>query len=148
MVRRSTINGTIFEYIPLEDIRCAYERIEQDLHKVKEKAYVDWIPADVYATLKVGNADLFIGYEKDNYVGFFIISILKNAGGEPYLFLWIGYSAKFKSELKDNGFLFLDKLAEEYKVSSIEFSSGRLGAERSSRKHGYKEIARTYRKEM
>ena len=63
MVRRSTINGVVFEHIPVVDVRVAYERIEQDLHKIKKKSYADWIPADLYAALKAGNADLFIGFE-------------------------------------------------------------------------------------
>ena len=49
MARRSTINGVVFEHIPVEDVRVAYERIEQDLHKVRKKTYADWIPADIYA---------------------------------------------------------------------------------------------------
>ena len=47
MVRRSTINGVVFEHIPVVDVRVAYERIEQDLHKIKKKSYADWIPADL-----------------------------------------------------------------------------------------------------
>ena len=59
MVRRSTINGVVFEHIPVEDVRVAYERIEQDLHKIRKKSYADWIPADIYAALKNGKTDLF-----------------------------------------------------------------------------------------
>ena len=147
MVRRLTINGLVFEHIPLEDVRCAYERIEKDLHKVREKAYADWIPADIYAALKIGNADLFMGYDRDYYAGFIITSFIKDASGEPTLFLWATYqNPKYKH--KDNGFVFLDKLAEDYKVTAVEFHSNRKGWERASKKHGYEIVANIYRKEM
>ena len=147
MVRRSTINGVVFEHIPVEDIRFAYERIEQDLHKVRRKSYADWIPADIYAALKNGSTDLFIGYEKDYYVGFIITSFLKDSSGQPVLFLWAAYQdSKFKN--KDNGLLFMDKLAEEFKVSAIEFSSTRRGWARAAKKHGYEPVTQIYRKEL
>jgi len=147
MVRRSTINGVVFEHIPVEDVRVAYERIEQDLHKIRKKSYADWIPADIYAALKVGNADLFIGYEKDYYAGFIITSFIKDAGGQPTLFLWATYqNPKFNH--KDNGFIFLDKLAEECNVSAVEFHSSRKGWTKAAKRHGYEPVTQVYRKEM
>ena len=147
MVRRSTIDGVVFEHIPVEDVRCAYERIEQDLHKVRRKSYADWIPADIYAALKTGSADLFIGYDKEYYAGFIITSFIKDTSGEPTLFLWATYqNPKYKH--KDNGFIFLDQLAEEFKVSAIEFHSSRKGWERASKTRGYELVTNIYRKEM
>jgi len=147
MVRRSTINGVVFEHIPVEDVRVAYERIEQDLHKIRKKSYADWIPADIYAALKIGNADLFIGYEKDYYAGFIITSFIQDSGGQPTLFLWATYqNPKFNH--KDNGFIFLDKLAEECNVSAVEFHSSRKGWTKAAKRHGYEPVTQVYRKEM
>ena len=147
MVRRSIINGVVFEHIPVEDVRVAYERIEQDLHKIRKKSYADWIPADIYAALKSGNADLFIGYEKEYYAGFIITSFIQDAGGQPTLFLWATYqNPGFKH--KDNGFIFLDKMAEEFNISAIEFHSSRKGWGWASKKHGYEIVTQVYRKEM
>ena len=147
MVRRSTINGVVFEHIPVEDVRVAYERIEQDLHKIRKKSYADWIPADIYAALKVGNADLFIGYEKDYYAGFIITSFVQDGSGQPVLFLWATYqNPEFKH--KDNGFIFLETLAEECNVSAVEFHSSRKGWAKTAKKHGYEPVAQVYRKEM
>ena len=147
MVRRSTINGVVFEHIPVEDVRVAYERIEQDLHKIRKKSYADWIPADIYAALKTGSADLFIGYDKDYYAGFIVTSSIQDAGGQPTLFLWATYqNPKFNH--KDNGFIFLDKLAEECNVSAVEFHSSRKGWTKAAKRHGYEPVTQVYRKEM
>ncbi len=147
MVRRSTINGVVFEHIPVEDVRVAYGRIEQDLHKIRKKAYADWIPADIYAALKIGNADLFIGYDKDYYAGFIVTSFIQDEGGQPTLFLWATYqNPEFKH--KDNGFIFLDKLAEECNVSAVEFHSSRKGWTKAAKRHGYEPVTQVYRKEM
>ena len=147
MVRRSTINGVVFEHIPVEDVRVAYERIEQALHKIRKKSYADWIPADIYAALKSGNADLFMGYKKKYYAGFIVTSFIQDAGGQPTLFLWAMYQNPGFND-KDNGFIFLDTVAEEFNVSAIEFHSSRKGWARAAKKHGYEVITQIYRKEM
>ena len=147
MVRRSTINGVVFEHIPVEDVRVAYERIEQDLHKIRKKSYADWIPADIYAALKSGNADLFMGYKKKYYVGFVVTSFIQDAGGQPTLFLWAMYQNPGFND-KDNGFIFLDTVAEEFNVSAIEFHSSRKGWTRAAKKHGYEVVTQVYKKEM
>ena len=51
MAKSWTIKDTVFEYIPKEDIKAAYSNIEQDLKRVTQKSYADWIPADVYLSL-------------------------------------------------------------------------------------------------
>jgi hypothetical protein len=147
MVRRSTIDGVVFEHIPVEDVRYAYERIEQDLHKIRKKTYADWIPADIYAALKIGNADLFIGYDREYYAGFIITSFIEDASGQPTLFLWAAYQNPAYGH-KDRGFIFLDNLAEEFNVSAIEFSSSRKGWARAAKKYGYEPVTEIYRKEM
>ena len=147
MVRRSTINGVVFEHIPVEDVRVAYERIEQDLHKIRKKSYADWIPADIYAALKNGKTELFIAYEKEHYVGFIITSLVRDSGGQPVLFLWAeDQDSKFKN--RDNGLVFMSNLAEELKVSAIEFSSTRKGWTRAAKIHGYEPVTQIYRKEL
>ena len=63
MAKNWTINGKVFEYIPLEDVKVAYNTIEPDLRKVAAKSYADWIPADVYAALRKGSSELYMVYE-------------------------------------------------------------------------------------
>ena len=43
MVKNWTIKNTVFEYIPIEDIRITYNTIEADLKRVITKTYTDWI---------------------------------------------------------------------------------------------------------
>ena len=60
MVKNWTIKNTVFEYIPIEDIRITYNTIEADLKRVMTKTYTDWIPADVYAALRNGSSELYL----------------------------------------------------------------------------------------
>ena len=92
MAKSWTINGKVFEYIPLEDVKVAYTRIESELKKVAEKSYADWIPADVYAALRKSSSELYMVYENNYYAGFVIVSILDDAGGEKTLHIWVAYS--------------------------------------------------------
>ena len=52
MERSSTIRGIVFDAIPPQQIRAAYNIIEKDLQKVISRSYSDWIPADVYSALR------------------------------------------------------------------------------------------------
>ena len=147
MVRRSTINGVVFEHIPVEDVRVAYERIEQDLHKIRKKSYADWIPADVYASLKKAESDLHIGYIKDEYVGFLVTCFTVDSGGEPVLSIWAGYQKPgytFLEEAMDK----MNKIAEKFNVTAIEFASSRKGWGKLANKLGYDMVCNLYRKEM
>ena len=148
MGRRSTTNGKLtLEHIPLEDIRCAYVRIEEGLHEITKKTYADWIPADVYASLKAGNSDVHIGYIKDEYAGFMVTSFTTDSGGEPVLFIWTGYQKPGYCFMEE-AFGIMDKIAEEFNTTAIEFSSSRNGWKTIAKNLGYEMVTQLYRKEV
>lgn len=147
MVQRSTINGISVEEIPVDEIRYAYERIESDQHVIRNKSYSDWIPADIYLALRNKNATLYMFYETDKYVGFVICSLISDPGGEPTLFIWASYQ-KPEYNYREVGFTFLDKLALEKNVKTLEFHTSRPGWARVARKHGFELTSYVYKKEL
>tara|TARA_R100001082_G_scaffold72234_2_gene41336 strand:+ start:589 stop:1035 length:447 start_codon:yes stop_codon:yes gene_type:complete len=147
MVRRSTTSENLkLEHIPLADVRVAYEHIESDLHKVREKSYADWIPADVYASLRKAESDLHIGYMKDEYVGFLVTSFTTDSGGEPVLSIWAGYQKSGYNFLEE-AMKRMDSIADEFNMTAIEFASSREGWSRLGEKLGYNKVCSLYRKE-
>ena len=109
MVKSWTIKeGVVVEAIPLEDIKAAYSNIEKDLHCVSTKLNAEWIPADIYAALRAGSAELFVMYKNDYYVGFGVLTLVDNLDGEKSLFIWVAY-AKPEYNVIEEGFKFLEK---------------------------------------
>lgn len=145
MVWRSTTSALVLDWVPEAKLREAYERIENDLQYIREKSYADWIPADIYALLKSREADLYVAFEQDKYVGFLVVSLTKNKSGGSTLYIWATYQDPKCSHSKD-GFLFLDQLAQKLDVSAIEFQSSRSGWGRVVKKYGFEEIGTIYRK--
>jgi len=147
MAKSWTIKDTVFEFIPLEDIRVAYNQIEKNLKTVAAKSYVDWIPADVYTALRSGTSELYMAYEKDYYAGFIIVSILNDPGGEKTLYLWVAYSAP-KYNIIGSGVEFLEELVQNTNITGMEFHSSRPGWTRAAKKHGFKAVTTVYKKEV
>ena len=147
MVKSWTIKNTVFEYIPIEDIRITYNTIEADLKRVMTKTYTDWIPADVYAALRNGSSELYMAYEKNYYAGFIVVSILNTAGGEKTLYLWVAYSAP-KYNIIDAGVEFLEQLVQNTSITGMEFHSSRPGWTRAANKHGFKAVTTVYKMEV
>ena len=147
MAKNWTINGKVFEYIPLEDVKVAYNTIEPDLRKVAKKSYADWIPADVYAALRKGSSELYMVYEDKYYAGFVIVSILDDAGGEKTLHIWVAYSRP-KYNIIGAGVEFLESLIQNTSITGMEFHSDRSGWSRAAKKHGFKAITTVYRKDV
>ena len=147
MAKSWTINGKVFEYIPLEDVKVAYNTIEPDLRKVAEKSYADWIPADVYAALRKGSSELYMVYEDNYYAGFVIVSILDDAGGEKTLYIWVAYSRPGYNII-GAGVEFLEGLIQNTSITGMEFHSDRSGWSRAAKKHGFKAVTTVYRKEI
>ena len=148
MVKSWTIKeGLVVEAIPLEDIKAAYSNIEKDLHCVSTKLNAEWIPADIYAALRAGSAELFVMYKNDYYVGFGVLTLVDNFDGEKSLFIWVAY-ANPEYNVIEEGFKFLDRLSEDLNVTGIEFNSTRSGWTRMVNRYGYTEKTKVFRKEV
>tara|TARA_R100001377_G_scaffold80746_1_gene59846 strand:+ start:762 stop:1205 length:444 start_codon:yes stop_codon:yes gene_type:complete len=147
MVQRLTIEGVSIEEIPIDEVRYAYERIEPDLQIIRKKSYSDWIPADVYLALRNSSATLYMFYKKDEYIGFVVCSLIADPSGEPTLFVWATYQKPEYNYVKA-GFDFLDKLALEKNVQTIEFHTSRPGWAKTATANGFKLTSYVYKKEV
>ena len=147
MAKSWTIKDTVFEYIPKEDIKAAYSNIEQDLKRVTQKSYADWIPADVYAALRDGSSELYMAYKKDYYAGFVIVSVINDAGGEKTLHIWVAYSRPGYNII-GAGVEFLEELVKNTSITGMEFHSNRLGWSKTANLHGFKAVTTVYKKEV
>tara|TARA_R100000458_G_scaffold53886_1_gene56517 strand:- start:6334 stop:6777 length:444 start_codon:yes stop_codon:yes gene_type:complete len=147
MVQRLTIDGISIEEIPQDEVRYSFEKIEPHLKKIIKKSYSDWIPSDVYLSLRDEESDLYMFYDEDIYIGFIITQFIKNRSGEGTLFIWASYQ-KPEYNYRDIGFTFVDKLAEQLNAVAIEFASSRQGWKTEAPKAGYELISYTFRKEL
>lgn len=147
MVERSTIDGIAIEQIPIEDIKASYQLIENDLKQIRKKSFSDWIPADVYVALLNNQATLHMFYDGDSYVGFLVTSVTLDSNKEPTLFIWATYQ-KPEYNYRDVGFKYLDKLAYNNQIETIEFQTSRPGWERVATKYGFELSSYVYRKEV
>jgi len=147
MAKSWTINDTVFEYIPIEDIKAAYSNIEKDLKRVTQKSYADWIPADVYAALREGSSELYMAYTKDYYSGFLVLSVINDAGGEKTLYIWVAYSRPGYNNM-EAGMEFLERLVQNTSITGMEFHSDRSGWSRAANTHGFKAVTTVYKKEL
>jgi hydroxymethylpyrimidine pyrophosphatase-like HAD family hydrolase len=147
MVQRSTINGISIEAIPVNELRYAFAQIENDLQYIRTKSFSDWIVSDIYLALRNEQSTLYMFYKDDEYIGFIITSLISDPGGELTLFVWATYQ-KPEYNYRQVGFDFLDKLALDKKVKTIEFHTSRQGWERVAGKHGFELTSYVYRKEV
>jgi len=147
MVQRLTINGVSVEAIPASEVGYAYTTIEPDLQVIRNKSYSDWIPADIYLALRNSSATLYMFYKKDAYIGFVVCSIISDPSGEPTLFVWATYQKPEYNYVKA-GFDFLDKLALEKNVRTIEFHTSRPGWAKTATTNGFKLTSYVYKKEV
>lgn len=136
-----------FSKIHVDDLQFVYDEIEEKLRYIIKKSYSDWLPADIYVALKNKDADLYIGYKRDENVGFIVTSTQQNHGGGPTLYVWAAYQDP-KYGYAKNGFELLEKLASELQADNIEFQTSREGWSKVAPAHGYKLVSYVYRKDM
>ena len=147
MVQRLTIDGISIEEIPQAEVKYSFETIEPDLKKIIKKSYSDWIPSDVYLSLVEEQSRLYMFYQEDTYIGFIITQVLKNRSNESTLFIWASYQKPEYNYVKA-GFDFLDKLALEKNVQTIEFHTSRPGWAKTATANGFKLTSYVYKKEV
>lgn len=111
-------------YVPPESLVFEWEKVKTGLARVKQHSSEDWLPEDVYMSLKLNNSSLYIAEDKDGeYLGFLILQILPMFHGKR-LHVWCAYSNDDKPLLR----LFLRQMHELAKTagaSKITFTSPR-----------------------
>lgn len=88
-----------FEYIHAKNLRSVWPFVKQGLERILTKGTVSWIPEDVYATIRIGKAFLYIAKEPTRVVGFFIVERIEEPFTyEPILNVWCAYAVGEEGE--------------------------------------------------
>ncbi len=111
-------------YISPDDLIFEWERVRAGLLEVQKNSGDDWLPEDVYSTLKGGHSSLHIAEDKHgDYLGFVVLQLLPTFHGKR-LHVWCAYSATNRPLLRIllAGLRDMAKNAGAYKIT---FSSAR-----------------------
>lgn len=92
-----------------------------------------WIPEDVYASIKSGESQLWIGDEG------FVVSIihLDRYNGEKTFTVWLGYSFDNTNNVLENNQKILEEYARNNQCHLMKFYSTRKGFLRRAKDLGY-----------
>lgn len=130
-------------YIPPDDLIFEWERVREGLSVVKKNSSEDWLPEDVYMSLKINQSSLYIEEDKDGeYLGFFIAQILPMYHGKR-LHIWIAHSANKQPMLRT--FLrSIRELAAQTGMKKITYTSPRDEWDSVSPRGGFNKQQTTY----
>lgn len=109
--------------INADDIGLEWDRVRAGLVEVKKETTDDWLPEDVYMSLKMGCSSLYIGENEGEYVGFLVLRLISDFHHKR-IEIWAAYSATTQPLMK----LFwpqIQAIAKEVQASRISFLSAR-----------------------
>jgi hypothetical protein len=125
------------------EISFEWERVREGLIKLKPTTADDWMPEDIYMSIRQGQAALYVGEdEQGEYQGFLIMQVIPMFHGAK-LHVWCAYSAA-KQPLMRTYFSQLQDIARQVKAKKITFSSNREEWEIVSRRIGFRPAQMTY----
>ena len=132
-------------WVEPNELHDYWDHVRQGLMKVQE-AGDDWIPEDVYKSIKDGLSQLHIGYIEDQYKGFIVTQQIPSYKGLK-LHIWAVYSeGKSEEHLLDLALPQVEQWAINIKAHKITFSSKRKGWIKNQL--GFKPTVTFYEKEV
>lgn len=118
------LDGELMRYIPPDDLIFEWEHVRAGLLEVKKHSAEDWLPEDVYMSIKLGQASLHMAEDKEGgYLGFMVLQLLPTYHGKK-LHVWCAYGNNNQPVLR----LFLNEmktLAKNAGAKEITFTSPR-----------------------
>lgn len=127
------------------NLHTYWGQVREGLLEVK-KAGDDWIPEDIYKSIKDGLSQLHMGYVDGLYKGFIVTQQIPGYKGLK-LHIWAVYSnGSTEENLLDLALPQVEGWAENIKATKITFSSNRKGWEKN--KLGFKPTVTTYVKDV
>ena len=129
----------MFRVLPHE-LHDYWPFVKEGLGKIKQTAQDDWLPEDVYTSVRNDTAHLYFTQAHD---GFVVVNLLSgyDGGGEMHVWCAYGEDVDLLQESKE-----LDEVARELGCKRITFFSARKGWARN--KIGYEEVHTLYRKRL
>ncbi len=119
----------MFNFIAPQDLHTVWGTVKVGLEVVKRRTGEQWIPEDVYASLKAGSSQLFMVDD-----GFAILQQTRNEWtNEPCLHIWIAFHMKHE-DISEEVHSNLRKIAHNIGAKSITFTSPRRWERRSGAK--------------
>lgn len=111
-------------FVPADQLLAEWERVRAGLLKVQEHSADDWLPEDIYMSLKTGGSSLYVAEDgAGGNLGFLILQLLPTFHSKK-LHVWCAYSNDGKPLLRV--FLrTLRDLAANAGATKITFSSPR-----------------------
>jgi len=126
-----------FDHVTPVNLHAHWPFIKTGLERLREVSPERWLPEDVFTHLRIGKAQVFLGYDDDHCRGFFITEAKNDSfTNEPFMNVWTLYAtpqngehfadvARFVGETMD----FVDSLAMKLGAKWIAMD-GRRGWER------------------
>lgn len=119
------------------DIRSWWPIVRGGVEEVFRKDLHEAIPEDVYASLKSGAAQLFVGFSGRKYCGFLVC--MRQA---ETLFVWLAYAVSQK--VAGAFYPKLKEIAKAGGMKKLRFESARKGWAKVAATYGFKESATIY----
>lgn len=116
-----------FRLVPPVALRQHWPRIQSSLCAVRAKTSNDWIPEDVYHSIKSGESACHLAYDGERYAGLLVSKIsVAEFSGTRSLFVWIAHN-EGDADVIEAGVDMLRDMAGRANASRITFGSPRPG---------------------
>lgn len=111
--------------------------VRTGLEEIVRRTSPEWIPEDIYASLRQGEHTLLLGYEGELYIGFAIVGRRNSPfSGRPVMFVWAAYT-----QVPNRLGPFIEDLLQGAKsqgYKDVVFQSPRIGWQRLLKSHGFR----------
>lgn len=119
-----------------QHLAAEWERVRAGLVEVKKATNDDWLPEDVYMSLRQGNATLYVGVgEAGEYLGFLVMRLVPTFHSKK-VEIWCAYSAT-REPLMRRFFPHIKAVARNVGATMISFASARDEWEAGARRLGF-----------
>ena len=124
------------EQIPALKLHEVWPQVLPGLEVVRKRVSPEWMPEDVYATLKTNLATLYMCYSEGEYMGFMVLAPkLDEYSGKRSLLVWIAYSKSWQAT--SEGLHEVYKIAKQGGFQAVHFYSPRVAWGRRLRSEGF-----------
>lgn len=125
-----------FEPIPPKALHSVWPKIRTGLERIIIHSSEGWIPEDIYAALRNGRASLYMAFDGERYVGFYVLEIIEAPHtGSQYLNVWAAFADGVIGnhadalQFTDETLAEWDRIARQHRINRIRIH-GRRGWER------------------
>lgn len=133
----------MLRHIKPDDLIFEWERVRAGLLEVMKHSAEDWLPEDVYLSLKTGNSALYVAEDaQGDYLGFVVLQVLPMFHGKR-LHVWCAHSTNTRWLVRTFN-TDVQALAKEIGAKKVTFTSPRPEWQRVALRGGFKPSQTTY----